>query len=447
VKPAKAAPPALRALRSALPLALLALLLAARAPAARAAGSPAPDLQGAIRSVAAAAVPAVVQIEVAEVVQEYRRTGLGSGVIFRQENGEAFVVTNNHVLGTAGEILVRLADGEEHPATVQGRDLRRDLAVVRFEAASSLAVARFGDSGQLRAGDWVLAVGSPLGLDSSVTIGVVSALGRRGGPGTNISDFIQTDAVINPGNSGGALLNLAGEVIGINTWIASDTGSYEGYGFALPSASVVRSVSDILQVGHARYAWLGVGGVDPPPAFKEDLSLPAEKGALVANLYLGSPAEKAGLQPGDYLTRLGRKRIDGTAELVQAVADALPGAAVPVRYWRAGKPLNARVRLGERLEDSRLVGENRRFWPGLIAAKPEGEAAGGVEVVLVFRGSVADRAGARTGDLIEQVNGESISGLAGFYAALNRGGQSFKLTVKRGKEEVSVDLQREARAP
>ena len=442
-------------------LAFLALLLAGPGPAARSQAA-APDLQMAIRSAAAAAVPAIVQLEVTEVVQDYRKSGLGSGVIFKQEGPAVYVVTNNHVLGDAVEITVRLAGGEAYPGTVQGRDLRRDLAVVRFQAASPanpeaaaaaapaaapLAVARFGDSGRVRAGDWVLAVGSPLGLNSSVTLGVVSAVGRRGGPGTNISDFIQTDAVINPGNSGGALLTLDGEVIGINTWIASDSGSYEGYGFALPSASVTRSVGDILAVGHARYGWLGVGCVDPPPAFKQDLSLPADKGALVANLYLGSPADKAGLRPGDYLTRLDRERIDGTAGLIQSVADAVPGASLQLRYWRSGLPMSAQAELGERPQEGRLAGESLLFWPGLIAVKAEGEAQGGVELVQVFPGTPADRAGARTGDLVRQVNGESFRGLSGFYASINGARGGCRLTVRRGEEEISVELRREARVP
>ena len=432
----------MKPLRSAPRLACLALLLAAQGPAARGSGSTAPDLQEAIRAAAAGAVPAIVQVEVEELVQDYHRSGLGSGVIFKQDGSSAFVVTNNHVLGDAGEILVRLSDGESYPAAVQGRDLRRDLAVLRFQAAGPLAIARFGDSSQVRAGDWVLAVGSPLGLNSSVTLGVVSAVGRRGGPGTNISDFIQTDAVINPGNSGGALLDLAGQVIGINTWIASDTGSYEGYGFALPSASVQRSVSDILAVGHARYGWLGVGCVDPPPAFKEELSLPAEKGALVANLYLGSPAEKSGLLPGDYLTKLDRERIAGTAGLIQSVADAVPGVSLQIRYWRAGLPMSTRVELGERQEEGLLARESRLFWPGLIAVKAGGDSQGGVELIQVFPGTPADRAGLRTGDLVMTLNGQSFRGLAGFYAALTRGREPSKLAVKRGEKEISIELQR-----
>ncbi len=398
-------------------------------------------LQQAIRRAAAQAVPAIVQVEVAELVQDYRKSGLGSGVIFLQEDGSAFVVTNNHVLGQADQISVRLSGGQSYPATLQGRDPRRDLAVVRFQAPEPLAVERFGDSGSVRPGDWVLAVGSPLGLNSSVTLGVVSAVGRRGGPGGNISDFIQTDAVINPGNSGGALLNLAGEVIGINTWIASDSGSYEGYGFALPSASVERSVRDILASGRALYGWLGVGGIDPPPELKEELYLPAGKGTLLANLYLDGPAVRAGLQLGDYLTQLGGVRIEGTSALIQAVADEAPGSSVPVRFTRGGLPMSLRVRLAERPEEQLLARRNSLLWPGLVAVG--GKDKQGVELALVFPGTPAEQAGLRVGDLVSEVDGETLAGLPGFFAVLNRVRAGCRLTVQRGDEQLAVELGRE----
>jgi S1-C subfamily serine protease len=350
-------------------------------------------------------------------------------------------VTNNHVLGQADQITVRLSDGQSYAAELQGRDPRRDLAVVRFQATEPLAAARFGDSSKVRPGDWVLAVGSPLGLNSSVTLGVVSAVGRRGGPGGNISDFIQTDAVINPGNSGGALVNLAGEVIGINTWIASDSGSYEGYGFALPSGSVQRSVRDILAANRALYGWLGVGGIDPPPELKEELYLPPGKGALLANLYLDGPAVRAGLRLGDYLTQVAGVRIDGTFGLIQAVADAVPGSSVLVRFTRAGLPMSLQVSLGERPEEEILAQRNRLFWPGLVAAGGQGKR--GVELVLVFRGTPADRAGLRADDLITAVDDEQLAGLTGFYAVLNRVGGSCRLTVQRGEEQLAIELGRE----
>jgi serine protease Do len=423
-------------------LSAAALLLGAvQSPALDSPAAGADGLQGAIRRVAAEAVPAIVQLETVQLVQEYRKSGLGSGVIFRREGAGAFVVTNNHVLGEADQITVRLAAGESYPATLVGRDPRRDLAVVRFEAPGPLAQARFGDSGRVRPGDWVLAVGSPLGLNSSVTVGVVSAVGRRGGPGGNISDFIQTDAVINPGNSGGALLNLAGEVIGINSWIASDSGNYEGYGFALPSASVERSVRDIVASRRALYGWLGVGGIDPPPALQEELFLSSGKGALLANLYLGGPAILAGLELGDFLTQVAGVRIEGTSWLVQAVADAAPGSSALLRFSRGGLPMSLQVRLGERPEEAELARRNHLLWPGLSAVGAEGGR--GAELVLVFLGTPAERAGLRAGDRVTAVDGREFRGLAGFYAELNRIRGDCRLTVGRGEKLLQLDLGRE----
>jgi serine protease Do len=422
-------------------IAVALLLRAVPAPGLDSRATGAAGLQGAIRQVAADAVPAIVQVETVQLVQEYRKSGLGSGVIFRLEGSGALVVTNNHVLAEADDITVRLAGGESYPATLVGRDPRRDLAVIRFQTPVPLAPARFGDSGRVRPGDWVLAVGSPLGLNSSVTVGVVSAVGRRGGPGGNISDFIQTDAVINPGNSGGALLNLAGEVIGINTWIASESGSYEGYGFALPSASVERSVRDIVASQRALYGWLGVGGIDPPPALKEELFLPAGKGALLANLYLGGPAMAAGLELGDYLTQVAGVRIEGASGLIQAIADQAPGTSALLRFSRAGLPMSLQVRLGERPEEGLLARRNHLLWPGFIAVG--GEGGRGVELVQVFRGTPAERAGLRAGDLVTAVDGQGFRGLAGFYAVLNRIREGCRLTASRGEELLQLDLGRE----
>jgi S1-C subfamily serine protease len=425
-------------------IACLACLVGATAGLAEDRG-PAPQagkrLQEAIRRVAAEAVAVIVQVEVEELIQDYHKSGLGSGVVIQRENGSTFVVTNNHVLTQAEQINVRLSDGHSYPATVLGRDPRRDLAVVRFTAPEPPAVARFGDSALVRPGDWVLAVGSPLGLNSSVTLGVVSAVGRRGGPGGNISDFIQTDAVINPGNSGGALLNLAGEVIGINTWIASDSGNYEGYGFALPSASVQRSIRDILASGRALYGWLGVGGFEPPPPLKEELYLPPAKGALLANLYLDGPAARAGLQLGDYLTQVAGVRIDGTSALIQAVADAVPGSSVPLRFTRAGQPMSLQVVLGERPEEKALAGHNHLLWPGLVAIGEQEKR--GVELAVVFAGTPAQRAGLRVGDLVTAVDGETLAGLPGFFAVLNRVRGACRLTVQRGEKQLAVELGRE----
>jgi len=231
------------------------------------------NLQNSFRSVSEKVLPVVVMINVVEVKKqapergdqpwfyyffgrpdedgsqerEFRNRGLGSGVIVRKTGKTFYVLTNNHVVGTAEEISVQLHDRREFKAKLVGKDERKDLAVVSFEAeGEDIPLAVLGDSNSLHVGDWVLAVGNPFGLESTVTAGIVSALGRRGGPEGNISDFFQTDASINQGNSGGALVNLAGEVVGINTWITSPTGGSIGLGFAIPINNVKKAVEDII---------------------------------------------------------------------------------------------------------------------------------------------------------------------------------------------------------
>lgn len=435
-------------------LALVAIAVSLQARGAAEAGK-VPPLQDRIHQAAAEAVRYIVQVEVAQIFQqypkeaaegEYRKSGLGSGILIRRQGGVVFALTNNHVLADADEIMVRLFDGQAYPGAVQGRDERRDLAVVRFETKRRLETARFGDSNQVRVGDWVMAVGSPLGLESSVTLGVVSAVGRRGGPGGNISDFIQTDAVINPGNSGGALVNLAGEVVGVNTWIASESGQYEGFGFAIPANTVKRSAPYLLSNRDAVYGWLGVGCVDPPEALRESLGLPLRGGALLLNLYLGSPADQAGLEPGDLLEQIDGRALRGTADLIQSIADSDPGQSLSFRVLRRDEIVSVDVRLAQRPEEKSLAAMANRFWPGWIAvdAAREDEQAGGAELVQVFGSTPADREDFRVGDVIVRVNGEPVKDAFALLAALDRAGGAARIALLRGKESLEKNLARSA---
>jgi len=414
-------------------------------------GRKALSLQDRIHRAAAEAVHYIVQVEVAETVQqypreaaekEYHKSGLGSGILIRQEGKAAFVLTNNHVLMEADQIMVRLYDDEAYPATVQGRDVRRDLAVVRIETGRKLETAPFGDSSRVQAGDLVMAVGSPLGLESSVTLGVVSAVGRRGGPGANISDFIQTDAVINPGNSGGALVNLAGEVVGVNTWIASQSGQYEGFGFAIPVNTVKRSVPYLLAGRDAVYGWLGVGCVDPPEALRQSLGFPLRGGALLLNIYRGSPADRAGLRLGDLLERIDGRDLQGTADLIQSIADGEPGRPASLRILRGGQIVEVTVPLAERPEEQSLAAMNDRFWPGWIAVDAAGQdrPEGGAELVQVFASTPADRGDFRAGDVIAEVNGEPVKDAFVLLSALDKAGAAARITLLRGKERLDKTL-------
>jgi len=411
----------------------------------------APGLQDRIHRAAAEAVQYIVQVEVAETIQqypkeetqsEYHKSGLGSGILLKRQGKADFVLTNNHVLMDADQITVRLFDGEAYPATIQGRDVRRDLAVVRFETGRKLQTAPLGDSSGVQAGDWVMAVGSPLGLESSVTLGVVSAVGRRGGPGGNISDFIQTDAVINPGNSGGALVNLAGEVVGVNTWIASQSGQYEGFGFAIPVNTVKRSVPYLLAGRNAVYGWLGVGCVDPPAALRESQGFPLRGGALLLNIYQGSPADKAGLELGDLLERIDGRSLLGTADLIQSIADSDPDRSISIRVLRGDQIIEVAARLGERPEEQSLAAMNDRFWPGWVAVDAEGEnqQEGGAELIQVFGSTPADRADFRAGDVIVAVNDEPVKDAFVLLSTLDKVDGDARITLLRGKERVDKAL-------
>jgi len=275
------------------------------------------QIQYSFREVAQEALPVVVEINTIDVItqriprtqspwdfffgpspdrgdseeREFRQPGLGSGVIVHRTNGKIYVLTNNHVAGEAEEISISLHDGREFKGKLVGTDPRRDLAVVMFETREEIPIASLGDSNTLEVGDLVLAVGNPFGFESTITMGIISAVGREADLGTSVAsltDYIQTDASINPGNSGGALVNLRGEVVGINTWIASRTGSSAGLGFAVPINTAKKTVDEILTKGRVEYGWLGVQivDVDPQrfPEYRDDFSqLPDTDYAHIAN--------------------------------------------------------------------------------------------------------------------------------------------------------------------
>jgi Do/DeqQ family serine protease len=309
------------------------------------------SLQNAFRAVAAKVLPSVVQVDVVDVVRnsgadlpnpfefffgpqrqrqgqprEFRQQGLGSGVVVRRSGEKLYVLTNDHVAGDAEQINIKLQDGRSYKAKLVGRDENKDLALVMFETRENIPVAEIGDSGSLMVGDWVLAVGSPLGFESTVTAGIVSAIGRRSVRGAaGFTDYIQTDAAINQGNSGGALVNIYGQVVGINSWIASTSGGNIGLGFAIPINNAKRSIDDFITKGRSEYGWIGInmGGLQPQAA--EDLRLGEARGAFVYGVFKGSPAEKAGLQPGDLITRVDGVALKDSSDLLLTIGNLTPG--------------------------------------------------------------------------------------------------------------------------
>ncbi len=391
-----------------------------------------------------------------EQKREYKRPGLGSGVIVRQEGKKIYVLTNSHVAGNANEIKVKLNDGREFEAKKIGNDPRTDLALVMFETPEKVPVAVLGDSGDLEVGDIVLAVGNPFGFESTVTMGIVSALGRQGMQDTQIAgftDYIQTDASINPGNSGGALVNLKGEIVGINTWIASQSGGSVGVGFAIPINNSKKAINDFISSGQVVYGWLGVsiGDADDQssPGLRGSLGLGKAKGALVLNLFKKSPADKSGLMPGDFITRVDKENIENSSHLTKVVGTLPPGAVSVFTLIRDKKEITVNVKIEKRADESEIQ-KNRDLWPGIITATLTDEikkelkteaSVKGVVIISVIQDSSAAVAGIKPGDIIEEVNDTPVTDIGSFYSALNRQGSNKKIfQINRQGSSVMIGI-------
>jgi Do/DeqQ family serine protease len=428
--------------------------------------SAAENLQTAFRSISDKVLPSVVELKTVSIrrqqvpnfngrpwefffgtpnegngEREFRSQGLGSGIIVRKEGGTYYVLTNFHVVGDATEISVALNDGTELPAKLVGKDDRKDLAMVSFSHQEDLPLAVLGDSDTVKVGDWAIAIGNPLGFMSSMTMGIVSAVGRTGGPAGNINDFIQTDTSINQGNSGGALVNIRGEVIGINTWIASSSGGGSvGLGFAIPINNAKRSIDEFIDKGEISYGWLGVSLTDPDRDMAQALNLTGRRGAMVSQLFLGSPAEKGGIQPGDFITSLNGKEVRGMNHLTLMVGDLKPGDRAVFSVVRDGASQDMQVRIEERKNET--AAENNKLWPGVYVVPITDVVrdtlklkAGteGLYVGQVIAKSPAAVVGLLRQDIITAVNGERIRDLAGFYKIIReKAGKELWFEVQRG---------------
>jgi Do/DeqQ family serine protease len=377
--------------------------------------------------------------------REFRSQGLGSGVIVRHLNGKYYVITNNHVIDEATEITIATKNGKEYSAELVGKDERKDLALVSFTTNDFYPVAVLGDSDQTAVGDWAIAIGNPLGqqFSFSVTMGIVSALGRTGGPGGNINDFIQTDAPINQGNSGGPLINIRGEVIGINTWIASNTsgGGSVGLGFAIPVNNIKRAIDEFIETGTTRYGWLGVSLLEPNRESITALGLENRRGALAAHVFLGSPADNGGIRPGDFITHVNGRESRNVQQLIMLVGDLRAGENATFTIIRDRQSRDIQVRIVERTDD--VAADNRRLWPGVTVIpmndqirqnlRLEGNVRG-LYVSQVVSGSPADIVGLRQGDRVVSVNGENVGDLAAFYRVLReRTASELWFGIQRGE--------------
>lgn len=369
--------------------------------------------------------------------RQYESKGLGSGVIVRRTGDVFYVLTNNHVAGEATEITVKLNDGREFSAKLVGADSRMDIALVSFESKDdSIPVAVLGDSDKVQTGDICFAMGAPLGFSQSVTQGIVSAKGRSGSGIGNINDFIQTDAAINQGNSGGPLVNIYGEVIGINTWIASQSGGSQGLGFSIPINNVKGAIDSFISNGKIVYGWLGVSLLQTNDAYKEALGVKEMSGALASQVYIGSPAQKAGMKPGDYIISVDGHDVKDVEQVQREVGRIEAGKVVPFVVMRNGEKIELSVKIEERSE--KVSADSGKLWPGFVAApitddvKKDFELddnVQGVVVTNVLQKTPAASLRLQNGDVITAVNSRSVKNLQEFYTELGNAEKSVNFDI------------------
>ncbi|HCU88781.1 MAG TPA: serine endoprotease DegQ [Gammaproteobacteria bacterium] len=369
--------------------------------------------------------------------RRHRKTqSLGSGVIIDAERG--LVVTNNHVIANASQITVKLRDGRNLEAELVGSDPDTDVAVVKIDGPRLTAVP-LANSDKLRVGDYVVAIGNPFGLGQTVTSGIISALARSGLGITGYEDLIQTDASINPGNSGGALVNLRGELVGINTAIFSQSGGNIGIGFAIPT-NMVRQITDqLVDHGEVRRGFLGAQLQDLDPDLAGAFGVASGNGAVLVNIMEGSPAHKAGLQPGDVVIAANDKQVTNAADLRNQVGLKRIGEKVKLKVMREGKKKIVTITVAER-DDSQLLGElrNSRLSGATFGEIPQySRAYGRVQGVMVYEvenGSRVGRAGLREGDIITSVNRLPTRDIDEFLNVVNRLQGELLIRLHRGNQ-------------
>ncbi len=381
--------------------------------------------------------------------RDYESRGLGSGVIVA---ADGTILTNNHVVDNADEVTVIMPDDTEYAAKVVGTDPKTDLAVLRIEA-TNLKPAKLGDSDALRVGEWVVAVGNPFGLSSSISAGIVSAKGRNDVRIADYEDFIQTDAAINPGNSGGPLVNLQGEVVGINTAIMTRTGGGMGIGFAIPANMAQSIMTSLIKEGRVVRGWLGVQIQDVNADLASSFDYTGKTGVLINDVVSGSPAARAGMRADDIIVRFDGKKVANVTELRSLVASTRPGTTADVEVWRDGanKALRIEVDEQETAANERPAAEPevsdlgigvRTLTPEVARRAGLDEEVAGVLVTAVEPLSTASRAGLARGDIILSVQGQSVSSAREFESAVDKGDleQGVRLQVRRGAGRLSLVL-------
>jgi Do/DeqQ family serine protease len=406
------------------------------------------DLSTAIARVAKETIPAVAHIEVTQrqevnnpflpfendpffhyffdvphnMPRKFKRElkGLGSGMIM---DAKGHILTNNHVVAGATEIQVLLADGNRYPAKIVGTDPKTDLAVIQIKTDEKLPYVTFGDSDEMKVGNWVVAIGAPQGLDQTVTQGIISAKHRRGilDP-SSYQDYLQTDAAINPGNSGGPLLNLQGKVIGVNAAIVSESGGFEGIGFAIPSNMAVHIANALIKNGKVERGWLGVSIRDLTPALQKSMKLNVSKGALIADVVKGGPADEAGLQKNDVVTSYQGKEIPDASSLQNQVANTTIGQEITMTVLRKGTSRDVKVKIGDLQNAVKKLAASLNKRLGVVVKSvtdKEAQEYGlheskGVVIKSVQPDGILGKAGFEVNDIILAINGQPVSDVQSF---------------------------------
>lgn len=386
--------------------------------------------------------------------KKWKEQNLGSGVIV---SSDGYIITNNHVVEKSDEIKVTLLDKRTFRGKIVGVDPKTDIAIVKIDA-SNLPTVPWGDSEKLQVGEFVLAIGNPYGLSHTVTMGIISAVGRANVGIADYEDFIQTDAAINPGNSGGPLVNIKGELIGINTAIFSRTGGYQGIGFAVPSNMVRPLMGQLIQKGKIVRGWLGVTIQEMTPELSQKFGLEKSNGALVSDVAKGSPAEKSGIMRGDIIVAFNGKEVRDVASLRNMVSQSKVGSDVSIKILRSRKEYNLRLAIGELpREIAEIVpsqpdkSEEMGALTGLSVMDLTKEIAKqlglskdekGVVVVRVEPASPADEAGIKKGDIIKEVDRKQIGNLKDFnkIVSTTKKSETVLLFVARGDKKFYVTL-------
>ena len=366
----------------------------------------------------------------------------GSGVIVDAKSG--YVITNHHVIKDAIQVFVVLKDGRKYQAKVIGSDASTDIALLAIPA-EKLTEVRLGDSDALQVGDFVLAIGNPFGIGQTVTSGIVSALGRSGLLPEGYEDFIQTDASINPGNSGGALINMRGELIGINTAILGPSGANVGIGFAVPTSIVRYVIAQILRFGEVRRGWLGFITQDLTPALARSLGIAERPGAVIAQVQPDSPAAVAGLREGDVIVEVGNRPVRNSSDLRNRLGLASVGDAIDFRVARGSQERRVQLRIAE--VPAAAAGSGNTETVPLLAGASVANAertAGGKKAPVIYvakvePGSAAFRLGLRAGDAIIGVNNKRVGTVAELVAAL-RGNDRMSLNFLRGDFQLTISV-------